>query len=190
MHVPCPGMHVGGIGQEHAPQPQVELHVCIPYMLHFCDVPGAQPCPLHDPCAQLPVESHVSISVPQLPHVTVCIPPGAQTPEHAPLTHVCATQFTLEPHWPSAPQVKTALALVEHSVAPGVHTPWHEPPMHTNWQAAGVPHWPPELHVSTPLFEHWVVPGEHEPAHIPPVHTLGHDEPVFFHVPLVVQVWG
>ncbi len=54
-----------------------------------CELFAAQaPWPVQAFVCQLPVASHVSVSVPQLPHVTGFVWVGAHTPEHTPDTHV------------------------------------------------------------------------------------------------------
>jgi hypothetical protein len=68
----------------------------------------------------------------------------------------------------------------------------HEPPVHV-WvfapHAAGEPHCPPELHVSTALPEHCVDAGTQTPVQPPETHAEAtHAEPVP-HVPLPVHVW-
>jgi len=125
------------------------------------------------PATHMPLDPHVSVSVPQLPHNSMRVSPGPQTPVHTPLTHVWFMQATAPPHCPFALQVWTPSP--EHVVVPGTQTPPQTPLLHTYWHGTGLPHWPPELQVSTPLFEHWVAPGEHEPVHMPLVQTLGHD---------------
>jgi hypothetical protein len=50
-HCLAPGEHTGVDGHEQAPQVQLALHVCVPYELHDCDVPGvhAEQPPLPEP---------------------------------------------------------------------------------------------------------------------------------------------
>jgi hypothetical protein len=68
-------VHTGVDAHEQAPQAQLELHVSVPYMLHCMVAWGVQtPCPAQLPLDfQLPVESHVCVSVPQLPHDTALV---------------------------------------------------------------------------------------------------------------------
>ena len=82
------------------------------------------------------------------PRHSVC--PGAQTPEHAPLTHVMLEQALPVVHVPLALHVCGAFA--EQFVCPGAHWPVQLPEMHV-WlmQGAGAPHAPFMSHVSTPL---------------------------------------
>jgi hypothetical protein len=129
----------------------------------------------------MPVEPHVSVSVPQLPQDTVRVWPCAQTPVQTPLTHVWFVHATPVPHWPFASQVSTPSP--EHCTEPGTQTPPQTPLVHTYWHGWGLPQWPLELQVSTPLFEHCVEPGEHKPVHMPAVQTLGHGWPLFCHWP-------
>jgi hypothetical protein len=83
-----------------------------------------------------------------LPRHSVC--PGAQTPVHAPATHVMLEQGLPLVHVPLALHVCGALA--EQLVCPGAHWPVQLPEMHV-WlmQGAGAPHAPFMSHVSTPL---------------------------------------
>jgi hypothetical protein len=74
------------------------------------------------------------------PEQLVC--PGAQTPVHAPETHVWLLHATGAPHWPAEEQVCTPLP--EHWVAPGVHTPEHTPAWHVDGDvqvAVQLPQW-------------------------------------------------
>jgi hypothetical protein len=64
-------VHAGVDVHEQAPHAQLELQVSVPYVLHCMVAWGVHvPCPTQLPLAQLPVESHVSVLVPQLPHAT------------------------------------------------------------------------------------------------------------------------
>jgi len=102
--------------------------------------------PVHVVCVcQIPVPEHDWML---LPRHSVC--PGAQTPVHAPLTHVWAEQVLPLVQVPLALHVCGALA--EQFVWPGAHTPVQLPEMHV-WftQAAGAPHAPFVSHVSTPF---------------------------------------
>jgi hypothetical protein len=70
-------VHVGAVGHEQLPYPQLELHVCVPYVLHVRVPPGAQPpCPWQVPSCHAPA-THVCVSVPQLPHATGFVCAGA-----------------------------------------------------------------------------------------------------------------
>jgi hypothetical protein len=74
-HWCCPGVHTGVDVHEQAPQAQLELHCSIPYMLHCMVAWGVHtPCPEQLPLGcQLPVGSHVCVSMPQLPHETALV---------------------------------------------------------------------------------------------------------------------
>lgn len=89
-----PGLHAGAEGHEHVPHAQLAVHVCEPYVLHACVAAGTQaPCPVQLPLfCQVPALVHVCVSVPQLPHGTGCVCPGAHMPTHAPARHVWSTQ--------------------------------------------------------------------------------------------------
>lgn len=66
LHCALPGVHVGALGQEHAPQVQVCEHVRVPYVLQDCVAGGSQgPCPVQEPAIHMPPAPHVSVSVPQ-----------------------------------------------------------------------------------------------------------------------------
>jgi hypothetical protein len=71
---------------------------------------------------------------------------GAQTPAHAPDTHVWFVHAVAVPYWPLDWQVSTPLP--EHVVWLGAHTPWQLPPMHV-WlvHADADPHCPLDWHV-------------------------------------------
>jgi hypothetical protein len=104
-------VHTGVDVHEQAPQAQPELHCSIPYMLHCMVAWGVHtPCPAQLPLdCQLPLELHVCVSVPQLPHATLFVCPGAHTPMHAAPLHVWLVHATGLPHWPVPSQVSTPL---------------------------------------------------------------------------------
>jgi len=145
---------------EHAPQAQLELHVSVPYVLHCMVAWGVHvPVPEQLPLDQLPVESHVSVSVPQLPHDTEFVCPGAHTPLHAPLMHVWFGHVDVVCH---IPLVHVCALLPEHCFCPVLHDPVHIPPTHVPLvQGSGLPYCPQAPHVSTPLPEHCAVCGVH-----------------------------
>jgi hypothetical protein len=87
------------------------------------------------PALQVPLAWHVCKLAPEQ---LVC--PGAQTPVHAPDTHVWLLQATGAPHCPAPEQVWTPLP--EHWVAPGVHTPEQTPDWHVDGDTHVVPHAP------------------------------------------------
>jgi hypothetical protein len=89
-HVDCPGVHAGAVAQEHAPQAQLAVQVCVPYVLHPWVEPGTHaPCVEHVPLlCQVPLDVHVCVSIPQLPHGTGCVWLGAHMPTQAPARHV------------------------------------------------------------------------------------------------------
>lgn len=76
-----------------------------------------------------PFESHVSSELPE--HV---LSPGEQLPWHDATpdvtAHVEPEQATAVPQFPLLSHVCTPLVVVEHCVAPGVHTPTHWPATH------------------------------------------------------------
>jgi hypothetical protein len=84
-----PGEHTGD-GAEHEPQVQLEVQLSVPQRLQPCMLPGEQtPWPEHVPLVcQFPDALHVWSSVPQLPHFTGLVWPGAQTPAQLAETHV------------------------------------------------------------------------------------------------------
>lgn len=116
-------MQAGAEGHEHAPHAQLAVQVCVPYVLHTCVVVGMHaPCPeqLPLPC-QVPADVHVCVSVPQLPHGTGCVCPGAHMPTQAPARHVWSTHACGALHCPSPPHVCTPLP--EHRICPGEQLP-------------------------------------------------------------------
>jgi hypothetical protein len=122
-HCACPGVHAGVVGHEHVPQAQLAVQVCVPYVLHPCVVVGTHaPWPEQLPLlCQLPVDVHVWVSIPQLPHGTGCVCPGAHMPTHAPARQVWSTHAWGAAHIPSPPQVCTPLP--EQRICPGVQLP-------------------------------------------------------------------
>jgi hypothetical protein len=67
-----PGVHVGAIGHEQSLQAQLDEHVWVPYMLHAWLALGEQaPASSHPPGTHSPIELHMSVPVPQLPHATI-----------------------------------------------------------------------------------------------------------------------
>jgi hypothetical protein len=162
---------------------------------------------------------HVCVSVPQLPHESVRVSPGAHDPVQAPPTQVWSTQSTGLPHWPHASHVCTPLPLALHCRAPGVHAgaSGHEQEPHPQLalqvcepyvlhvcvtSGAQAP-WPAHvpscqvpvaLHVcvSVPQLPHascFVDPGLHDPVHMPAVQTYGHGAPSS-HWPIAPHVSG
>jgi hypothetical protein len=163
---PCsPGVHTGEGGQVQLPQLQFCKHVSLPYVLQLVVEGGSHtPWPVQPPpLCQVPMLPHVCVSVPQLPHGTGFVSPGAHTPVHTPEMHVFIAQAMGLPHAPVPSQVSTPLP--EHCVWPEAHTPWHAPETHV-WfpHEAGMPHVEP-LQVSTPLPEHCVAVPVHAPWH-------------------------
>jgi hypothetical protein len=178
------GMHTGVCGQEQAPQVQLEVQYSVPYALHGCGVLGAHtPWLLQVPPSQLPVVSHVRVSVPQLPQPAVIVCPGPQLPWHAPLTHVMFTHAEPTFHPPVELHTSGAFMLV-HCAVPGEHTPLHLPLAHA-WfaQATGFPYVPSGWHDSTLMSSrHVVCPGPQLPWHAPLTHVM------FTHADCVTQV--
>jgi hypothetical protein len=161
-----------------APHAHIVEHVWTPYVLQDCLAVGMQtPWFWHVPAIHIPAESHVSVSVPQLPQGTLRVCPCAQTPVHTPPMHVWFMHATALPHSPFALQVCTPSP--EHCTLPGTQLPPQAPLTHTYGHGWGLPHWPFGPQVSCPLFEHWVEFGGHEPVHMPVVQTLGHCWPLF-----------
>jgi hypothetical protein len=122
--------------------------------------------PLHaDGLPHWPLESHDSTPLPE--HI-VC--PGAQTPVHAPETHVWLVHGCGVPHMPLT---HDCTPLPEHCFWPAEQGPVQAPPEHFSplGHAASV-HCPPEVHVCTPVpaVSHWVAPGSHTP-HLAPEQT-------------------
>jgi hypothetical protein len=98
-------VHTGAAGHEQLPQAQLAPHVCIPYVLHTSVALGEQaPWPSHWPSCQAPL-THVCVLVPQAPHATLFVVPGAHEPVHAPPMHVSFVHATAVPHWPHASHV-------------------------------------------------------------------------------------
>ena len=91
---PCAaGMHVGEGGQEQVPQVHDAAQGCVPYVLQLAVLPGLHaPCPLHAASAHVPLALQVCVFVPQLPHGTGLVWPGAHTPVHAPFLQVWPVQ--------------------------------------------------------------------------------------------------
>jgi hypothetical protein len=147
------------------------LHVCVAFSVHAAE---AVQVPL---VCQAPLALQICVSVPQVPQATGFVWPGAHTPVQVPVP-VPATQVWLVHatgvvlHCPHASQVWTPL--LEHRVAPGVHTDaaGHEQALHA--QVA--------LHDSVPYVLQLCVPfGAHAPwlAQVP----------LLCHVPLAPHVW-
>jgi hypothetical protein len=171
-HCFAPGTHAGvALAHEHALHWQLAPHVCEPYVLHGCVAPAAHgPEPAHVPLVcHAPAGPHVCVSVPQLPHATGLLWPGAHMPVHAPATHVWSLQAMAAPQWPVPSQVCTPLP--EHCVAPaGLHGPTHWPAMHAplvHGEAAlqAVQPSTPATQVCTLLPEHCVAPPLHASTH-------------------------
>jgi hypothetical protein len=122
-HCACPGVHAGAEGHEHVPQAQLAVQVCVPYVLHPCVVDGMHaPCPEQVPLlCQLPLDVHVCVSIPQLPHGTGCVCPGAHMPTQAPVRQVWSTHAWGMAHCPLPPHVCTALP--EQRICPGEQVP-------------------------------------------------------------------
>ena len=117
------GVHVGEPEQLHGPHEQLEVHCSVPYWFdpHACFVVGAQaPCPVHEPCTQPPSAPQVSVSVPQLPHDTGFVCPGAHAPTHAPSTQVWLPHGVTGPHVFST---HDCTPLPEHCFWPAEHAP-------------------------------------------------------------------
>jgi hypothetical protein len=116
------------------------------------------PCPEHVPLDFHAAATHVCMSVPQLPHATGLVWPGAHTPVHPPLEHVWFTHAMGVPHMPAT---HVCTPLPEHCACPAVHAPVHAPAAHVPVaQVTGDPHAPP-AHVSTALPEQRVCPDAH-----------------------------
>jgi hypothetical protein len=122
-HCVCPGLQAGADGHEHVPHAQLAVHVCMPYVLHPCVVVGAHaPCPEQVPLlCQVPAAVHVCVSIPQLPHGTGCVCPGAHMPTQAAETQVWSTHAWGALHIPLPPHVCTALP--EQRICPGEQGP-------------------------------------------------------------------
>lgn len=117
------------------------------------------------------------MSVPQLPHCTGSVWPGAQTPWHVPPTQVCPVHGVAAPHVPATHDCEL---LPEHCVCPVVHAPWHTPPTHVPLvHAVAVPQSPQGSHVCTSDPEHCVSAGVQTglsgQEHGPQVHDARHD---------------
>jgi hypothetical protein len=84
-------------------------------VLHACVALGAHgPWPTQLPLVcHAPFELHVCVSVPQLPHPTGCVWPGAHAPSHAPPTHVWFVHGAGVPH---SPATHDCTPLPEHCV--------------------------------------------------------------------------
>ena len=120
MHFFVPGVQTGMAGQLQAPQEQLVLHVCVPYVLHvWCAPEEHAPCPVHVPSCHEPF-THVCVSVPQLAQGMGFVLPGEHEPVHAPPEHVSLMQATAFPHWPHASHVCTPLLVGLHCLEPGV----------------------------------------------------------------------
>ena len=125
-HCVAPGVHTGAAPHEQVPHAHVDVHICMPYELHACVPPG-----VHGPCAeqvplgfQAPLALHVWVSVPQLPHGTGLVCPGAHGPVHTPLTQVWFEHASGVPHCPLS---HACTPLPEHCTCPAVHEPVHTP---------------------------------------------------------------
>jgi hypothetical protein len=122
-HWVAPGVHTAPPEQVHAPHEHPLLHFCVPFgfVAQGCVVPGEQvPWPVHVPFCQLPLESHVWVSVPQLPQGTGLVCPGAHAPTHMPPSHVWPVHGMAAPH---IPPTHCCALLPEHCVCPAVHAP-------------------------------------------------------------------
>jgi hypothetical protein len=171
-HCTAPGVHTGVAGlHEQSPHAHCALHVCDPYVLHACVVLGAHgPCPEQVPLVcHVPAGPHVCVSVPQLPHATGLVCPGAHVPTHVPPTHVWFAHAMGAPQWPVPSHVSTPLP--EHSVAPAMgHAPEHCPAVHApllhgDGALHAVHPSVPSAHVWTPVPSHCVAPAVHAPVH-------------------------
>jgi hypothetical protein len=158
-----PGVHTGAAGHEQLPHAQLALHVAAPYVLQVSVPFGAQtPCPVHVPSCHVPL-THVCVSVPQLPHDTGSVWPGAHTPLHVPLMHVWFGQVEVVCHMP--PPLHVCALLPEHCFCPELHVPAHIPPTQVPLvHGTGFPYCPQAPHVSTPLPEHTGCCGVHTGA--------------------------
>ena len=167
-----PGVHSGVPPHEHVPHAQLEPQVCVPSTLHDREASGAQtPWPAQPASCHVPSGPHVCGSVPQLPHGTGSVEPGAHIPVHTLPTQVEFMHATGLPHCPPGPQVSTPLP--EHCSTPGVHAT-HTPVRHAGVappQAVDVSHCPLGPQSSTLLPEHCVAPGSHTPPHAPFTHA-------------------
>jgi hypothetical protein len=124
-HWALPGVHAGAGPHEQLPQEQVDVHDCVPYVLHICVPFGAHaPWPMHPPVCHVPLALHVCVSVPQLPQGIGLVCAGAHVPVHAPPTHVWFEHDSAVPHCP-LPQVSTPFP--EQRVCPDVHAPASAP---------------------------------------------------------------
>ena len=115
------------------------LQVCTAEFPEHCEVPGVQD-PVHTPpehaeltqgTADPQVPVPLQVSTPLLLLGSHRVAPGVQDPVQAPPTHALFGHVAGVPHVPEVLHVDTPLteppsAPVAHSVAPGVHTPWHE----------------------------------------------------------------
>jgi hypothetical protein len=99
-HCLAVGVHTGFGPHEQAPHAQLVLQLSVPYVLHDCVALGAHaPWPAQLPLVcQAPVDAHVCVSVPHLPHATGLVWPGAQEPVHTPPMHVWFVQADGGPH--------------------------------------------------------------------------------------------
>lgn len=105
VHCVAPGVQAGvAAPHEHVPHAQADVQDCFPYVLHACDELGAHaPWPEQvPPDCHAPLALHVWVSVPQLPHATGLVWPGAHAPVHEaapPLTtQVLFVQVAGVPH--------------------------------------------------------------------------------------------
>jgi hypothetical protein len=130
LHCLAPGVHTGALGQEHGPQPQDGVHVCVPYVLHACVAFAAHaPCPPHVPSCHTPLALHVCVLVPQFPHATGFLSPGLHMPVHPPPLQTYEHEVPLLSQVP--PSLHFCGCMLLHCPAPGLHDPAHVPPLHT-----------------------------------------------------------
>jgi len=190
-HCVVPGLQTGAVVHEQAPQAQLVLQDCVPYVLQVCVPFGAQaPWPGHEPLVcQAPLALQLCVSVPQLPQATAFVWPGAQTPVQVPDTQVVFTHPTALPQDPEGSHVSTPLP--EQRVAAGEHDPVHIPePVQTYVQR--VPAFcqaPASLHACGWAPLHCAAPGEHA-RQLPALQTLAHVAPPSCHVPELSHVSG
>ena len=114
-HCVVAGVQTGERGHEHAPYAQLAPQLCVPYVLHICELPGAQPCSAHVPSCQT-LLTHDCVSVPQLPQLTLRVCPDRH-----------ATQLPAEHTLPEPHDVPAATSLQEDVLMPGWQL-WHALP--------------------------------------------------------------
>jgi hypothetical protein len=161
LHRVALGVHTGVAAQEHASHAHVPEQVCVPYVLQSCIAPVEHtPWPAHVPLVcHMPLVLQVCVSVPQLPQVTGSVCPGAQTPAHAPLTHVWSEQVATGVSLTRSGPHLTTVVVLEQTSCPGLAVAqvgsmgWQVPWFRPDWLSQSCPDVQVPFDVHTPPLQ-------------------------------------